>query len=188
MWDYTLTFDVKNDGSVPVGGRKVREYPSWRQLTSSGPHHYRLAPPLAKARGVFDEAFRKVWSAGREDPAKGSWTIYIDELKVMSDKLKLRDHIETMYIAGRSRGNTMIGSTQAPRDVPSDVYDQATWFFFGPGMRDLRTLDRFGEISGDRARLRELVPNLSFEPHEFYVAGPDFEAITSLPPRRKKKG
>jgi hypothetical protein len=186
MWDYTLTLDVKNDGSVPVGGRRLKEYPSWRQLSTSGPHHYRIAPPLAKARSVFDDTFRQVWSAGRDDPAKGSWTLYVDELKILSDKLKLRDHLETMYIAGRSRGITMIGSTQAPRDVPSDVYDQATFFFFGPGMRDIRTLDRLGEISGDRNRLREVVPNLSFERHEFYVLGPDFEAITFLPSRRRK--
>lgn len=186
MWDYTLTLDVKNDGSVPVGGKRVREYPSWRMLSGDGPHHYRLAPPLARARHVFDDAFRKVWAAGREDPSKGSWTLYIDELKILSDKLKLRDHLETVYIAGRSRGITVVGSTQAPRDVPSDVYDQATWFLFGPGMRDFRTLDRFGEISGDRQRLREVVPGLSFERHEFYVLGPGFEAITAYRPGKGK--
>jgi hypothetical protein len=184
MWDYSLALDVKNDGSVP-GGRKVRGYPSWRMLLADPPHHYRVAPGYGPAASrAFDDVFRKVWSAGRDSPDVGSWVVYIDEVKIMSDKMGLRDHIETMWIGGRSRGITMIGSTQAPRDVPSDVYDQSTWYFFGPGMRDLRTLDRFGEISGDRQRLREIVPGLDFERHEFYVTGPGFEAITSLPARR----
>ncbi len=193
MWDYTLTLDVKSDGSVP-GGRLVKGYPSLRMLTEDGPHHYRIAPGLgADARGVFDEVFRKAWSAGSETAGAGSWVINIDELKIMSDKLRMRDHIETMYIAGRSRGITMIGSTQAPRDVPSDFYDQATWFFFG-AMRDTRTLDRIGEIAGDRPRIREVVPALDFEAHEFFVVGPGFEAITAMapvrriPPRRNTPG
>jgi hypothetical protein len=183
MWNYTLTLDVKNDGSVPIrGGRSVKDYPAWYTLAGEGPHHYRVAPGWGPhAVRAFDNVFRQVWSAGREDPKLGSWTLYIDELKIMSDKLKMRDHLEVMYVAGRSRGITMIGSTQAPRDVPSEFYDQPTWLVIGAGTRDLRTLDRLGEITGDRQRLRDVAPQLDFGTRQFYIAGPDFEAITSLP-------
>lgn len=178
---------MKNDGSVPVNGRTVGRYPSNRMLLGRGPHHYRLAPPYgARARYVFDDAMRRVWAAGRDRDAPGSWVVNLDELRVMSDKLKMRDHIETMYVAGRSRGITIIGSAQAPRDVPSEFYDQATWYVFGP-FRDLRTLRRNAEIGGDVERVMAVVPTLRRELHEFYVIGPGFEAITALPPPRPQR-
>lgn len=184
MWSYSLTFDVKDDGSVPIA-RKIKEYPSWRMLADSKSHHFRLSPGYGpSAARVFDDAFRKVWAAGRDEPKKGSWVINLDELRIMSDKLGLRSHIETFYIAGRSRGITMIGSTQAPRYVPSEFYDQATWHIFGP-VRDVKTLRRVGEIGGDTASIMDVVPQLDRERHEFYVLGPGFEAVTSYSKSKK---
>lgn len=191
LWRYVLAVDVKGDDEnlVKWAEKTISSYPSRLDLyRDDGPTRFRVRPGgLGEgARHNLDQMFRAVWRAGSRRKAAGSWTIYLDEARLISDQMKLKAHLTTLWVAGRSKGITVIGSTQAPRFVPSEYYDQPTWHYIG-GFRDKRTLVRMSEIGGDTDLIAEVVPSLSRERHEFLILGPatkafpeGFSAVTSV--------
>jgi hypothetical protein len=188
LWRWVLTFDVKGDDPElrRAAGPKVEIYPDrwalWRARDGEIPGRFRMVPGGLgeRARYRVNESIAHVWGATRS-PKPIRWTLYLDETRVLSDKLRMRSNLETLWIMGRSSGLTVIASTQAPRFVPTEYYDQPRWHFIGP-FRDRRTLDRMAEIGGDTDMIRDVIPDLEWSDRrrEFLVLGPDrYAAITS---------
>lgn len=185
LWRYVLAVDVKGDDDnlLRWAEKTIRSYPSRLDLArDDGPTRFRVVPGgLGEAaRHNLDEMFRGVWRSGANRRRAGTWTVYLDEARILSDQMKMRQHLTALWVMGRSKGITVIGSTQAPRFVPSEYYDQPVWHFIG-GFRDRRTLGRMAEIGGDTDLIFDVVPSLDRAAHEFLVLGPeDFVAITTV--------
>lgn len=110
--------------------------------------------------------------------AQGDVVIYADEVRQLADKsfFGLGAALDNIWIFGGKRGVTMIGSTQAPRYVPSNFYDQSQAHFLFK-IRDMRARRRLAEIGGDTALIMETAATLP-KYHWAYV-NPDGEVVVS---------
>lgn len=191
-WTHTLTLDVKGDDhELDAAGKRIRSFPSRAQLRaaaigkddSNPDQRYVLNPGGMgeRDRDAFLHALHETWVAAGKRRTKGSWTINLDEARILSDNMKMKDNLKTLLVLSRSKGITVISGSQAPRFLPTECYDQPRWFALGP-FRDKRTVDRFGEIGGDTDMIRAVLPSLeaSKDRREFLFLGPEnFAAITS---------
>lgn len=191
--DHVLIMDGKGvDPELDSSGYKtITEFPNFWRLLGTERWKFRLRPPLGRARAILDDAFRRVWRsaggwqeralevAGRERP---TWTIYADETRLLAAGkfFKLEDHLIALWIAGRSRGISLLASVQAPRFIPSEFYDQPGWMALGRP-RDDRTLKRTAEVSGHADVALEVLPKL--KPHHFLFVGPGETLFISKPVR-----
>jgi hypothetical protein len=110
--------------------------------------------------------------------SQGDVVIYADEVRQLADKgfFGLGAAMDNIWIFGGKRGVTMVGSTQAPRYVPSNFYDQSQAHFLFK-IRDLRARRRLAEIGGDTALIMETAADLP-KYHWAYV-NPDGEVVVS---------
>lgn len=109
-------------------------------------------------RQVFAEAFDKIYR-------EGAWTVAIDELWYIINKLKLAEEVKTYLLQARALDISLVCSTQKPTWVPTEVYDQSTHLFFWRNS-DGRSQHRLGEINNvDSAVIRDVIANL--ETHQF---------------------
>ncbi|MCP4229550.1 MAG: hypothetical protein GY771_05320 [bacterium] len=95
-----------------------------------------------------------------------NWCIFVDEAYYISDKLKLKEHLEIIWTQGRSLGLSLVAGTQRPAYVPLLMYDQSTHLFFWRD-NDRRNLDRIsgiGYLNSDE--IREAVARL---PKHFFL-------------------
>lgn len=98
----------------------------------------------------------------------GSWTVYIDEARYITDILGLRDEVVLLLLQGRSQGNSIVLGTQRPRNIPLEAYDQPTHLFFWKDT-DLQNVKRAAELAGvNRSRVARAVGAL--DKHEFLYA------------------
>lgn len=178
-----------------TGYKRRKGWPTRLEIVLDEERRYRINPPYGRSATIaFDQVFREAWKgfskidrAAREafglpptDDDDG-WTIFFDEARVLSDKLKLRSHIEQVMVAGRSKKVTVVAAFQAARYVPSEMYDQPTYLALG-NVRDRKTLSRLAEIGGDTDLLKQILPTLkktSNGPSEFLFLGPDWAAIST---------
>lgn len=77
----------------------------------------------------------------------GGWCLYADEIRYLTQTLKLKQELEIMWLQGRSLGVSLVASTQRPAWVPLEMYSQATHLFLWRDT-DKRNLNRLGEIGG----------------------------------------
>jgi hypothetical protein len=180
LWEYTLALDIKGDGDPSVGklGRKVDAYPTRYDLRRDDAHHYVVSPGYGRW-GVHGDALARAWSAGKAKGSAGGWTVYVDEI-LLATQHGLGEAMRHYLVAGRSRGLTLVGSNQAARDIPREFYDQPRWHFFG-NLRDDRVLYRVMEIgSGDKNMIRNVIPTLDEEAHEWLLLGPNRFAVRTV--------
>jgi hypothetical protein len=91
---------------------------------------------------------------------KGGYCLYIDELRYVTDFLRLAPLVDLLWQQGRSLGVSVVGGTQRPAFVPLAAYDQATHLFL---FRDndavnLRRLRGIGGVRSDE--VAQVVPRL----------------------------
>lgn len=124
-----------------------------------------LAPSLSKGkssmvdqRKVFEDAMYQVFAAG-------NWCIWLDELRYITDNLKLQQDVEFLLLQGRALGISLVSLTQRPVKVPLEVFDQSTHLFFWRDTDEAnrRRIGGIGGVSG--AILWEEVASL--EQYEF---------------------
>lgn len=104
---------------------------------------------LAKLRDVQEKALEGAFD-------QGGWTIYVDELQVLTDArlMALATGTEELLIAARSKAISVVSSYQAPRRVPRAAADQATYMAVAY-TRDVDVVNRLSEMMGrPRAELR----------------------------------
>lgn len=109
-------------------------------------------------RQVFHEAFAKIYR-------EGGWTVVIDELWFIINKLKLEDDVKTYLLQARALGVSLLAATQRPAWVPLEVYDQSTHLFFWRD-NDETNLRR---LSGISFRSADLIRSAVSELERFQV-------------------
>lgn len=108
------------------------------------------ADSLGEQREIVKEALLAVYR-------QGGWCVYLDELRYITDYLRLARDVELLWQQGRSAGISVIGGTQRPAFVPLAAYDQATHVFFWRD-NDRRNLERIGGLGAhdSQAIIREV--------------------------------
>lgn len=96
---------------------------------------------------------------------RGHYAIWLDELRYMTDYLKMRTFVTMLYTQARSLDISVVGCTQRPSMVPLEAYSQAGHLIlFRTG--DERDLERIGSLNGLSGRVASRIADqLSF--HEF---------------------
>lgn len=77
----------------------------------------------------------------------GGWTVYIDEMLVLSRDLGMSRLIDRMYTQAASNDVTMVAGSQRPRGVPLNMIEQSEWFGLWK-MPDAEDRDRAAETLG----------------------------------------
>jgi hypothetical protein len=113
---------------------------------------------------------------------EGAWTVAIDELWFIINKLGLGSEVKTYLLQARALDISLVAATQRPYWVPSEVYDQSTHLFFWRD-NDARNQRRLAEINNaDSEVIRDIVSVL--EAHQFlYVNTRNSEMIRSRTPK-----
>jgi energy-coupling factor transporter ATP-binding protein EcfA2 len=113
--------------------------------------------PSADDRARQTEQFRAVLLAIF---AQGGWAVYLDEVRYLSDLLKLRVELETLWLQGSSLGLTIIAGTQEPVAIPRVAFGQIEHLFYWK-QTDRERVYRMGELAGTESDLvRATVPQL----------------------------
>jgi hypothetical protein len=135
---------------------------SWSPFDTENPRVI-FAPPLPspdkEGRMIQAAAFSKVL-VELFQLEHGNWTVYMDEIRYLTDNLKLNTEIETLYLQGRALGVTLVAATQRPRQVPREIFAAADWFGFWriPGAEDRASA---ADLVGSQAMLaREAMKEL----------------------------
>lgn len=103
----------------------------------------------------------------------GGWTVYADELMILTDprQFNLRTEVDRMLIAARDRGISFVSSYQAPTWVTPMAGKQATYVFVSY-TRDTDVVNRLAEILGrPKAEIRGAVRGL--EKYSWIIVGRD---------------
>lgn len=92
---------------------------------------------------------------------QGKITLYADEVRYLTDILRLKRHMEVLWLQGRALRITIVAGTQRPSWIPLEAYSQAKHLFFGRST-DERDLKRVSDIGGgiDRDVLRRDIRKL----------------------------
>lgn len=142
---YIIAFGVKKeDESLDYlikkeGFQRITSWPP--KPEQEGQKRFILWPHIEKpddidaCRPIFAEALDKIYS-------QGGWTIYLDEVRYMSQRLKLAQPLSDIWILGRSSHLTLVGCTQRPTWVPLEMLTQAShvFLFAVNGQDDLQRL------------------------------------------------
>lgn len=138
-WKRILTFPpgLVNPASKPAG------YAVW-------PHHTH-DPEADEVRheAVFHRMHRQLY-------VKGDNIIFDDEVVSLVREMDMKRDLTRIWTKGRSIGSGLWAATQRPAMVPLEMYDQADHLFLGT-IKDKRSRERFGEISGSDQELVEAV-------------------------------
>ena len=78
---------------------------------------------------------------------QGGWTVVLDELRYVTDILRLKRHVQLLLLQGRSLGVSVVSGSQRPRHVPLEAYSMARHLFLWQ-TTDRQDLRRIGDFSG----------------------------------------
>lgn len=119
----------------------------------------KLEAPTEKAQAVQRDKFQELLIGVFNE---GGWAVYGDEIRYLSDNLKLKRELELLWLQGRSLGITMIVSTQRPVSIPVVAFESASHLFLFR-TTDQANIDRAAEFeSANKPLLRYLLPRLPF--------------------------
>lgn len=74
-------------------------------------------------RRVFKAAMQGMWQNGR-------WVMVWNELRYLTERLKLRAEVDTLFLQARSSKVTITAETQRPAWVPLEAFSQSAHLFF----------------------------------------------------------
>lgn len=94
---------------------------------------------VSRQRYVIGMAFNDIYGVG-------NWCIYVDELRFITQTLKLNDAVELFLQQGRELGISFIAGMQRPKYVPLLVYSQSSHLFFWQE-KDVNNLERISAIN-----------------------------------------
>lgn len=171
---------IYREAEVPVlvidstGDPKLAEYgerlPRWGDMTEL--HRVAVDDLSLSSREKVHRALERAYK-------QGDILIYVDEIRHLTDKryMGMQATMESLWLFGGKRGITIGGATQAPRFVPSALYDQSKAHFLFR-IRDDRARKRVEEISGDTLSLRSVIPSL--RKYHFAYVNPDGDVSVGL--------
>lgn len=73
---------------------------------------------IAQQREAFRVALVRVWQLG-------GWTLWFDEIRYLSETLRLAGELNLLWLQGGSAGTTILGLTQRPVSVPINMFEQS---------------------------------------------------------------
>ncbi len=91
-------------------------------------------------RRAFTRALEQIYEVGR-------WTVYIDEVLVLSRDLGMERILNRMWTQAASNDVTMVAGSQRPRGVPMNMLEQSEWFALWR-IADQEDRDRAAEVLG----------------------------------------
>lgn len=164
--DYVLFLATKKkDRTVDMLARQGYKIVSdYREIQPEVDHKVILKPPFPNVdaqelkrlhQKVFRDALNWVFRTG-------AWCVVGDEIRYITEYLRLEAEMELLWLQGRSLHITIAAATQRPRAIPLTAYDQATHLFFWRDS-DRQNQQRIAEISGvdiDPKELMREVANL----------------------------
>lgn len=126
----------------PPDARRVILWPKFSEISDVG-----------RQAQVFGHALESIFRVG-------GWSVVVDDLPYLVQKLRLRETLETFYYQARSLDISVVGGTQRPRNVPLAALNQATHLFIyrGADRDDVRRVAELGVASRDF--LMETIPQL----------------------------
>lgn len=139
-------------------GDFLRGHDRWRRVLNFPPPP--VVPGMTKPVGYL------VWPHHTKDPegddrrheeifhrmhralyVQGDNIIFDDEVVSLVREMNMKADLTRIWTKGRSIGCGLWAATQRPAMVPLEMYDQAQHLFLA-NIKDKRSQDRFGEISG----------------------------------------
>jgi hypothetical protein len=176
--DYVCVFGTKrSDASLyaPMEklGYKIRD--EWSPERTDEPRvifRPPLSAPTPQALNAQREAFQKALLSVFQT---GGWTLYFDEVRYLTETLKLATELNLLWLQGRSEGVTIVASTQRPVSVPLNMFEQAHFFFLAriSGAEDRKTAAAY---TGPSAPVvYEAVATLP--PHEFLFIDNEMDVL-----------
>lgn len=75
---------------------------------------------------------------------QGAWSVFCDELWVLSRRLKLGTILESYWSQGRSSGLSLIGCVQRPANIPRLAFSEPRYLLIGQ-MEDERDIETVAE-------------------------------------------
>jgi hypothetical protein len=165
--DYVCVFGTKTADASLYEPLRKRGYVLRDQWNPENTHERRVIfrPPLKAPtpdaleaqRAAFQGALLRVFQTG-------GWTLYFDEVRYLSQTLKLANELDLLWLQGRSLGVVMVAGTQRPVSVPRNMFEQSRFSFLWriPGRDDRRT------ASDDQGAARDVVFETAaiLPPHE----------------------
>lgn len=151
-----------------LGRRKDEPYINWYRLVLQGTPE--------KKRFQVGKALEKIYK-------EGDWIVYFDEYKYITGLrrpfLRLGSLVDEIYIMGRARRVSIVAGTQAPKDVTTSFYDQASFAWIGR-IRDEMRQKRLREIGGMSTKELPYIANL--EEHNWLLSADqgNYFAITKV--------
>jgi hypothetical protein len=108
------------------------------------------AESVADQRRIVKEALAYVY-------IQGGWCLYLDEVRYVTEFLKLDSDVELLWQQGRSAGISVVAAAQRPAWVPLSAFSMATHLFLWR-TSDERDLERIGGLGAfdSRAIAREV--------------------------------
>lgn len=160
--DYVVMFATK------------REDPVYAELESDGfvmmdtfepgaedfPHKVIFKPPLkgTDAEDILEqrEAFRDAITTVY---IEGGWCVWCNEVRYVTETLKLKGQMEVLWMQGRTLGVTIVAETQRPVSIPILAFDAQHLFYFKTATkRDIDVMTEYTGINTDVTRVT--VPRL----------------------------
>lgn len=126
-------------------------------------HRFIVQPPWP--RGASAQRIKQLHAEVFEDALNRAfyqtgWTVIVDEGRYVCHRLGLASELDRFWLQGRSQGNSVVLSTQRPRFIPLEAYDQASHLFFWRD-NDIANIKRVAEMAGvNRTEILRIVPRL----------------------------
>lgn len=96
----------------------------------------------------------------------GAWTLYVDELFWVANRLQLGQPLRDLWLQGRSLALTLVVCAQRPRNVPVEAYSSSAHLLIWRtnDAEDLKRLQGLGAASNQA--VRRTVESLDWRAHE----------------------
>lgn len=187
----TKKSDSTYQDSITQGYRRIKTWPPPK------PHFYNGVPDTPYGRFLLWPEYKKLNDIPAAAPLfrktlgnifiDEGWTIVLDDLFYLSQKLKLANEISAINYQVRSMGVTLIAAMQRPKKVPLECWDQCSHAFLSRigNYDDLMTIKGLSQVDGNTLRnwMQEL---RAYEWLYLPVAkSMDYEPVIVKPPMTK---
>ena len=177
---YVLALDAKGGDSTldAMNFTRVEKWPGTKAMTSKVESNEKNNLPSrfvignkARSSSEIDALAETLQRALSDTYEMGGWTVYADELMILTDprQFNLRKEVDRLLIAARDLGVSFVSSYQVPKWVTPQAGNQATWVAVSY-TRDVDVVNRLAEILGrPKNEIRGAINGL--EPYSWLIVG-----------------
>lgn len=146
-WLSTKKRDEEYDRNIRLGYKRINKWPPDKPPREQQYQRLMVWPHFKNLMDIYKAGpfYKKILEDVYRDEG---WTVVLDDLFFLSEKLKLREEITALEYQVRSLGVTLIKAMQRPRKIPLECWDQAAHIF-------LRPLNNYQDLLSMRAVVGE---------------------------------